>query len=108
MKLGEIVMGDFNAHHPDWDENVKKPDNNGNKVYKWSIREGAREVSPPGPTHIRGYKIDLIFTKDRYPITTKIMHNGSVEHSDHDCQSIMIPLRIPNKPNTLKTDYLIF
>ena len=105
MKIGEVVMGDFNAHHPDWDENVEKTNTNGTKVYEWSVREGAREVSPPGPTHIKGYKIDLIFTKDRYPTVTKIMHNGSVEHSDHDCQSIMIPLRIPTITQPTKTDY---
>ena len=105
MKLGDIMMGDFNAHHPDWDENVDKANYNGNQVYEWSTREGAREISPPGPMHIKGYKIDLIFTKDQYPVVTKVMHNGSVEHSDHDCQSIMIPLRIPTRTPTLKTDY---
>ena len=107
MKLGDIVMGDTNAHHPEWDENVEKMNTNGKAVYEWSIREGATESSPPGPTHIRGYKIDLVFTKDQYPIVTKIMHNGSVENSDHDCQSIMIPLRIPitTTTQTLKTNY---
>ena len=105
MKLGDIVMGDFNAHHPEWDENVEKMNTNGKVVYEWSIREGATESSPPGPTHIRGYKIDLVFTKDQYPVVTKIMHNGSVENSDHDCQSIMIPLRIPTTTTAFKTNY---
>ena len=54
MKLGDIVMGEFNAHHPDWDENVERANINGKEVYEWSIREGATEVSPPGPTHIKG------------------------------------------------------
>ena len=107
MKLGDIMMGDFNAHHPEWDENVTNAniDINGKKVYEWSQREDTREISPPGPTHTRGYKIDLVFTKDQYPVVTKVMHNGSVEHSDHDCQSIMIPLRIPNHAPPLKTNY---
>ena len=105
MKIGDVVMGDFNAHHPEWDENVETMNNNGKTVYEWSVREGAIESSPPGPTHVRGYKIDLIFTKDQYPVVTKIMHNGSVENSDHDCQSIMIPLRIPTTTQTFKTNY---
>ena len=38
-------------------------------------------------------------------VVTKILHKDRIEHSDHTCQSIMIPLTIPITPETVKTDY---
>ena len=105
MKLGEIRMGDFNAHHSDWDDQVTKENINGTKLYEWSRNQGCTERSQPGPTHDYGYKIDLIFPKDQYPTVMKIMHNGRVEQSDHTCQSVIIPLMIPPKHENTKTDY---
>lgn len=106
MKKGEIRMGDFNCPHPSWKEDDPETPQ-GKVLHEWLIREEAEERSPPDATHTRGRKLDLIITKDdpKNDIVSKIFHNGHVEHSDHSCQSIMIPLTIPLETIPAKTNY---
>ena len=60
-------------------------------------------------THTKNKKLDLLFTKEdpATHIVMKIFQNGTVEHSDYSCQSIMLPLTIPpnNPDHDSKTNY---
>lgn len=104
MEDGEIRMGDYNATHPRW----KKDDiltTAGNRLVRWMEDEGAEERGPQEATHNFGNKLDLIFTKDTPESTTRMFHNGRVEHSNHRCQSICI--KVPRLSQTInnKMDY---
>ena len=106
MADGEIRMGDYNAPHPEWtDDPGTHRSARGNLLVNWAIATDARERGPPGPTHDRGNKLDLVFTKDTPTMWTTIHHNGKIEHSDHDCQSISILLPAPPNAHESKPDY---
>lgn len=101
MKEGEVQIGDYNTAHSNFFDG--DPDTiRGKQLVRWQKDQKADERGPDYPTHDKGRKLDLIFTKDNRKQVTKIMHNGRIEHSDHDCQSVMIPLRLlastPTKP----------
>ena len=104
MKEGEIRMGDFNAAHPDYLD-TDPITARGIKLTRWQQTEECDERGPHYQTHVRGRKLDLIFSKDTRDQYTKVMHNGLIEHSDHTCQSIMIPLRVIDDDTHTKTDY---
>ena len=106
MEIGEIRMGDFNAAHPAWmdgDTLTQK----GDALHAWSIKEGATERGPREPTHDKGHKLDLIFTKDGTDpnMTTKIFNNGKIEHSDHRCQSVSIKTPYLTDEGETKANY---
>lgn len=99
MKEGETRLGDFNAAHPEFYDRGQKTAW-GTKLFEWQTNNNCEEKGPDYPTHDKGNKLDLIFCKDTIDHMTKIMHNSTIEHSDHTCQSIMIPLRI--RPDLLR------
>ena len=104
MKEGEVRMGDYKAHHPAWMDG-EPTDKRGRLLFKWMTEEGVEERGPRESTHDQGHKIDLIFTKDTPTHRTNIMHNGTVEFSDHKCQSISFTTMIPIETTIAKTDY---
>lgn len=105
MKIGEIRLGDYNAAHPDYLD-TDPPTARGTSLAAWHKTQECEERGPDYPTHEYGRKLDLIFCKNTIDKPTKIMHNGTVEHSDHTCQSIMLPLRIKtNDKRAPRTNY---
>lgn len=108
MKEGEIRMGDYNAAHSDYlDTDPDTP--RGKKSRTWQTTDRCDERGPDYPTYELGRKLDLIFSKDTRHRYTRIMHNGTIEHSDHTCQSVVIPLNIHpeehQEPTRKKTNY---
>ena len=103
MSDEEIRMGDYNAAHPRWKDDDTRT-TSGGRLARWMDDEGAEERGPREATHIKGNKLDLIFTKDRNSSTT-IHHNGRVEHSDHQCQSISFKVTRQIRTDNYKTDY---
>ena len=98
LAQGEIRMGDFNS--PPRTTRYFK-------LRNWMTLNETIEISPDEPTHDGGNKLDLILTRrDSDHPPTKVYHNGSVEHSDHRCQSVsfLIPTQ-PLDPTETKTDY---
>ena len=105
MEEGEIRMGDFNAAHPEWMEGnpITK---RGEDLVRWTKgQEGVKEVGPREKTHELGNKLDLIFTLDTPHKYTHILHNGTIENSDHTCQSVKISVDYIEDTTRTKTDY---
>lgn len=99
---GEIRMGDFNAAHPNWKDDDPTT-SQGTKLSNWANREGVHEIGPRTKTHEKGHKLDLIMTNK--PDNIQVMNNGYIEHSDHTCQSVKIPVPYEEKAGETKTDY---
>src|SRR5437588_260698 len=104
MRTGDVVMGDFNARHAHWMDG-EPASTRGRDLVSWSSSQGAEKRGPDGLTHDKGGKLDLIFIKSGADLTTMIYHNGLIEHSDHQCQSLSLSIPALPSANRTKPDY---
>ena len=80
-------MGDFNAHHPDWDPRAR-PNPKGDMVREWIAARGLHVLNPEGPTHRDGGVIDLALGPAR--AFAEFAHWAS----DHRALVISVPSRL--------------
>ena len=83
-------MGDFNAHHPDWDPRAC-PNPKGDMVRTWIATRRLHILNPEGPTHRGGGVIDLAFGPAR--AFAEFAHWAS----DHRALVVSIPSRSPGR-----------
>lgn len=84
----QVVVGDFNTHHPDWDPRAR-PNPRGDMLRAWISSRGLYILNPPGPSHNAGGVIDLALGPARS--YAEFAHWAS----DHRALLVSIPHRPP-------------